>query len=143
MKNLMSISMLSLSFLSLNCAVQDNNNSLVVVFSKGSAATAKEAFEKLIASDKPVVVKFGAEWCGPCKAIAVPFQKMAKDFKDKATFVTVDRDNHLAIATSYGIQGIPAFAIFAKGKLINPVFSGSNKVKDIPAILNTYLSKKS
>lgn len=133
MKHVFGIAVLSLLAAPLSCAVE---KSLVTEFTKGSATSDKDSFSALIAGEKPVVVKFGADWCGPCKAAAVPFKNMATKFKDKATFVTVDVDKFRSISNTYGVQGIPAFAIFAKGKIIGNLL----KLNTVQAALEKYLA---
>lgn len=133
MKHVFNIAIFSLLAAPLYCATEKN---LVIEFAKGTAATDKDAFSALIASEKPVVVKFGADWCGPCRAAASPFKSMATRFKDRATFVTVDVDKFRSISNTYGVQGIPAFAIFAKGKIVGNLM----KIRDLQTNLEAYLS---
>ena len=66
------------------------------------------------AVDKLVVAKFGADWCGPCRALAPELEKLAQARKD-ITFVGVDTDKCKALAGKYGIKGIPDTMFFKKG----------------------------
>jgi len=76
-----------------------------------------EAFERIVQKgDRPVLVDFYADWCGPCRMLAPTIEKLAKDYQGRAVVAKVNVDNLPALASRYGIQGIPAVVAFDKGK---------------------------
>src|SRR5215467_5205482 len=76
------------------------------------------AFQELIQSDKPVLVDFYADWCGPCKVMAPVIKEVAQAVEGKARVVKINVDNNTEAAQAYGISGIPTFIVFKKGNII-------------------------
>jgi len=72
--------------------------------------------EIVINSDKPVLVDFWAEWCGPCRMIGPIVKELADDYNGKAVMVKVDVDSNPGISTRFGIRNIPTILFFKNGK---------------------------
>ncbi len=72
--------------------------------------------QEVLLSEEPVLVEFGAEWCGPCKAMAPELQVLADELKGKAKIVTIDIDRSPNIARQMGIQSVPTFVVFHQGR---------------------------
>jgi len=71
----------------------------------------------VIKSDKPVIVDFWAEWCGPCRMIAPIMEELSKEFSDRVVIVKCDVDNNPQVTAKYGIRNIPTVLFFKGGKI--------------------------
>ena len=77
-------------------------------------------FEELVKnSDKPVLIDFWAEWCGPCKMIGPVVEELAREFEGKAIIGKVDVDSNPIIASSFGIRAIPTLLFFKNGEMVD------------------------
>lgn len=84
-------------------------------------------------SDKPVMVDFWAEWCGPCRMVGPIVEEVAKEYSDKAVVGKLNVDNNPAVAQKYGIRSIPTILFFKNGEVVD---------RQVGAVPKTALVKK-
>lgn len=72
-------------------------------------------FNKLISSDKPVLVDFFATWCGPCKALAPVLKEVKDQLSDRISIYKVDVDKNHALASQWQVRGVPTIILFQNG----------------------------
>jgi len=75
--------------------------------------------ELALKSDKPVMVDFWAEWCGPCRMVGPIVEELSNDFSDKAVVWNVNLDNIPVISMKYGIRNIPTILFFKNGEVVD------------------------
>ncbi|GGG51260.1 thioredoxin [Bizionia arctica] len=93
-------------------------------------------FSEIINQDKPVLVDFFAEWCGPCKMMS-PILKQVKDtMGENVSIIKIDVDKNQSLAAKYQVKGVPTLMLFKKGKQIWRQ-SGVLQKDEIINIINT------
>ncbi|AZI34854.1 thioredoxin [Caenibius tardaugens NBRC 16725] len=80
------------------------------------AVTDANFSDEVLNSDKPVLVDFWADWCGPCKMIAPALEEISEELADKVTIAKVDIMENTDIASQFGVQSIPLLILFKDGK---------------------------
>ena len=73
----------------------------------------------VIQSDKPVLVDFWAEWCGPCKAMGPSVDKLAEELGEEIRVVKLDTQNNTETAAKYGVMSIPTFLLIKDGEVVH------------------------
>ncbi|MCH8555107.1 MAG: thioredoxin [Schleiferiaceae bacterium] len=94
-------------------------------------------FQDIINSDKPVLVDFFAEWCGPCKMMSPILQDVAQRVGENAKIVKIDVDKNQALAQQMGVRGVPTLAIFKNGEQLWRQ-SGVVQANQLESLLNQY-----
>ena len=83
--------------------------------------------EVVTKSDKPVLVDFWAEWCGPCRMVGPVVEELAKEYEGKAVIGKVNVDENPDISVKFGIRNIPALLYFKNGEIVDKQIGAAPK----------------
>jgi thioredoxin 1 len=94
-------------------------------------------FEEIVVkSEKPVIVDFWAEWCGPCRMIAPAIEEISREYEGKAVVVKCDVDNSPGVAAKFGIRNIPTVLFFKDGKVADKQVGAVPKINFVNKLNN-------
>ena len=98
----------------------------------------EDNYDEVLSSEKPILLDFWAEWCGPCKLIGPIIDELSEDFTETAIIGKINVDESGALSSKYGIRNIPTLLFIKNGKVIDKHVGTASK-KEISDKLNALM----
>ncbi|WP_237276849.1 thioredoxin [Tenacibaculum ovolyticum] len=94
-------------------------------------------FSEIINKEKPVLVDFFAEWCGPCKMMSPILKEVKESLGDKVSIIKIDVDKNQSLAAKYQVRGVPTLVLYKSGKQVWRE-SGVVQKSELVSIINSF-----
>ncbi|MBZ5546104.1 MAG: thioredoxin [Acidobacteriia bacterium] len=99
----------------------------------------KDNWQEVLSSSQPVLVDLWAGWCGPCRALAPTFEKLAEKYGNEVVFAKLDVDELPELASQFGVQSVPTLLLFQGGEVIGQVV-GLQSYEKLASFLDRFTS---
>ncbi|SRR5690554_415630 len=97
----------------------------------------KSKFSEIVKDTKPVLVDFYADWCGPCQVLAPILEEVKSDLGEKVKIIKIDVDKNQALASDFGVRGVPTLILFKEGEQVWRQ-SGLMSKRDLSEVIESY-----
>jgi len=97
-------------------------------------AITDQNFEELLNEGKPMVIDFGAEWCGPCRVLSPIIDELATEYEGRVIIGKVDIDNNNDIVTKFGIRNVPTILFFKDKEMVDKQVGAAQKAAFVEKI---------